>query len=334
LTATELDLERLKGLLGGRILLFCHHNADPDAVCAAYGVGELARAMDPSADAVIVTPGGASRLSRAVMEELGIEASVNPSLNGTDALVVVDTATLNQLDDFGEIVGSAVVPKVFIDHHSPHPSISAIASYRIIDESVSSTCEIVYNLYKGLGITPSANVARALLVGIAYDSRHFSIGSSGTLKSASQLLELDGPLGDILSMLSSDRSRSERIARLKAAQRLKLHEVQGWTVATSNLSSFQASAARALIRLGADVSVVAGKDKNELRASLRASEWFYKETGVHLGSDIAKMLGEEFSGAGSGHPTAAGVNGKGDLDSFLNRAVAIVSSRLMEREHT
>jgi hypothetical protein len=42
------------------------------------------------------------------------------------------------------------------------------------------------------------------------------------------------------------------------------------------------------------------------------------------------MLGDEFSGAGSGHPTAAGVNGKGDLDSFLYRAVVIISSKLRE----
>jgi nanoRNase/pAp phosphatase (c-di-AMP/oligoRNAs hydrolase) len=334
LNAAVPDLDKLREFLGGRVLLICHHNADPDAVGAAYGVGELARSLDPSTDVVIVTPGGASRLSREVMEKLGIVASSNLSLDGVDAIVVVDTATMNQLDGFGEIVASADVPKLFIDHHSPHPSIAAIASTTIIDESVSSTCEIVHNLYKGLGITPSANVARALLVGIAYDSRHFSIGTSQTLKSASQLLELDGPLGDILSMLSSDRSRSEKIARLKAAQRLKLHEVQGWTVATSNLSSFQASAARALIRLGADVSMVAGKDKGELRASLRASERFYRETSVHLGSDVAKILGDEFSGAGSGHPTAAGVNGKGGLDSFLNRAVAIISLKLMEREHT
>jgi len=328
LTAVVPDLERLRELLGGRVLLICHHNADPDAVGAAYGVGELARSLDPSTDAVIVTPGGASRLSREVMAELGIEASKNLSLGGADAIVVVDTATMNQLDGFGEIVKSADVPKIFIDHHSPHQTIASIASYTIIDESASSTCEIVHDLYKGFGITPSANVARALLIGIAFDSRHFSIGTSKTLKSASQLLEIDGSLEDILSMLASDRSRSEKIARLKAAQRLELHEVQGWTIATSNLSSFQASAARALIRLGADVSMVAGKDKNELRASLRATEMFYRETKLHLGSDVAKVLGEEFKGAGSGHPTAAGVNGTGDLDSLLSRAVAIISSKL------
>ena len=225
-------------------------------------------------------------------------------------------------------MASSDLPRVFIDHHSPHPTITAIATSCIIDESVSSTCEIVHNIYRGFGVKPPANVARALLVGIAYDSRHFSLGTSQTLSSASQLLEIDGPLEDVLSLLSSDKSRSEKIARLKAAQRMELHDVQGWTIATSRLGSFQASAARALIRLGADVSIVAGKDKDELRASLRATDRFYRETGVHLGRDIVKALGEEFEGAGSGHPTAAGMNGAGDLEAFLKRVVALITLKI------
>jgi phosphoesterase RecJ-like protein len=330
LSATASDMDQLRELLKGRILLLCHLNADPDAVCAAYGVQELAKALDPSVDAVIVLPGGASSVSRAVMEELGIEAVKAPSLDGADALVVVDTATLNQLEGFGEAVASANVPKVFIDHHYPHPTIAALATSRIIDESASSTCEIVHRLYREFRITPSANVARALLIGIAYDSRHFSLGTSQTMRSASQLLEIYGPLEDILSLLVSDRSRSEKIARLKAGQRMRLHDVRGWTIVTSHLGSFQASAARALIRLGADVSIVAGKDKEELRASLRATDRFYRETGVHLGGDVAKFLGEEFKGAGSGHPTAAGVNGMGDLESFFRKAVGVISSKMKE----
>jgi phosphoesterase RecJ-like protein len=330
LTVTANELERLKELLRGRVLILCHHNADPDAVCAAYGVSDLAKALDPSVDAAIVLPGGASRLSRAVMKELGIEASEAISLDGADAIVVVDTATLNQLEELGEAVASAVVPKVFIDHHSPHQTVAAIATCHIVDESASSTCEIVHNLYEGFGVTPPPDVARALLVGIAYDSRHFSLGTSQTLRSASKLLEIEGPLEGILSMLVSDSSRSEKIARLKAAQRMELHDVHGWAIAVSRLSSFQASAARALIRLGADVSIVAGKDKKKLRVSLRATDRFYQETGVHLGGDVAQVLGKEFRGMGSGHPTAAGVNCRGDLDALLKRGVSIISSNLKE----
>jgi len=118
------------------------------------------------------------------------------------------------------------------------------------------------------------------------------------------------------------------MARLKAAQRMQLHDIGGWTVATSNVGSFQASAARALLGLGADVAVVAGRDKRRLRASMRATERFYRETSIHLGRDIALPLGEEFGGAGSGHPTAAGVNGEGTLRAMLVRAVELIMDKL------
>jgi phosphoesterase RecJ-like protein len=322
------DLETLGDLLKGRVLLLCHHNADPDSVCAAYAVRELAMALDDSAVVDIVLPGGASSLSRRIMTKLGISVSDVSSLEGVDALVLVDTATLMQLEGLGEAVASTEVPKVFIDHHSPLPEMSSMASLYLVDEDASSTCEIVHRLYDGYGLTPSKGVAKALLTGMAFDSRRFSIGTVRTLASASRLLEIDGPLEDVIAMLSPERERSETLARLKAAQRMRLHEVGGWTIATSHVSSFQASAARAFMGLGADVAVVAGRDKRKLRASLRATNRFYKETSVHLGRDIAMPLGAEFGGAGSGHPTAAGVNGEGALRALLTRAIELISMKL------
>ena len=328
MTAIDTILEALSDLLKGRVLLLCHHNADPDSVCAAYAVQELAKALDDTVRANIVLPGGASSLSRRIMGELDISVVDVPSLEGADALVVLDTATLRQLEDWGEAVASTEVPKVFIDHHAPHPRVSSIASIHLVDEAASSTCEIVHRLYEGYGVTPSRNVAKALLVGIAFDSRRFSLGTAATLSSASLLLEVDGPLKDIIALLTPERDRSEAMARLKAAQRMQLHDVGGWTVATSNVGSFQASAARALLGLGADVAVVAGRDKGRLRASMRATDRFYGETSIHLGRDVALPLGEEFGGAGSGHPTAAGVNGEGALRAILVRAIELISKKL------
>lgn len=323
-----LTLEKLKEILRGRVLLFCHTNADPDSICAAFGVGELVRVMDPQADTGIVLPGGPSSLSKRVMEKLGIKAIEDPSVDDVDVLVALDTATLEHLEEWGDVIASADLPKVFIDHHSPHESISEIATLIISDETASSTCEIVHQLYQGFRNTPSSLVAKALLVGMAFDSRHFSLGTSRTLRSASQLLEIDGPLDEVLSLLVSEWDRSERIARLKAAKRLRIHEVDNWIIVTSYLSSFQASAARAIIGLGADVAIVASKDKKTLRASLRANERFYKETSIHLGADVAKVLGGEFEGAGSGHPTAAGMNGKGETVKLLSRSVEIITKKL------
>ena len=326
--ATDFNLEELKGCIKGQVLLFCHHNADPDSICAAYAFQALSEALDAYVKSDIILPGGASSISKRVMEELNIVIAKEPSVDDADLLVMLDTATLGQLEEWGERVSSADATKVFIDHHSPHPETSSVASLSLVDENASSTCEIIHQLYEGYGLAPSAKVAKALLAGIAYDSKHFSIGTARTLRSVFQLLEINGPLEDVFSLLTPERDRSERIARLKAAQRLRLHEVGGWIVATSNLSSFQASAARALLGLGADVTVVAGRDKRKLRASLRATDRFYKETSIHLGRDIAMVLGEEFNGAGSGHPTAAGVNGEGAPRAMLIRFVELMSSKV------
>lgn len=328
MTAVDFDPEELRGLLRGRVLLLCHHNADPDSVCSAYAVQELALALDPSVDARIFLPGGASSLSRRIMEEIGIAASEDVHVAGSDALVVLDTATLSQLEEWGDTVASAEAVKVFIDHHAPHPEISSIASIQLVDEDASSTCEIVYRLYEAYDIAPRQSVAKALLAGIVFDSKHFSIGTARTFEIVTKLLQNDGPLEQIFTMLTSERGRSESIARLKAAQRMQLHQFSGWTLVTSNVSSYQASAARALIGLGADVAFVVGRDKGVLRASIRATDRFYAETSVHLGRDVAMPLGEEFGGAGSGHTTAAGLKGKGSTRAMTKRAIELISDKL------
>ena len=322
-------MERLRELLTGRILLLCHHNADPDAVCSAFGVQRLIESLDPTSNTQIFLPGGASSLTRTIMEALGIQVLDEASIDDYDVLVILDTATLNQLEDWGKIVSESSATKIFIDHHKTHPSTMEIADYTMIDESATSTCELVYRIYSRWGIDPTPVVARALLLGIAYDSKHFSIATPNTLNAASALLTIDGSLEEVLSMLRTERNRPERIARIKAAQRMQLHNLESWTLATSQLSSFQASAARALIGLGADAAIVCGSKKGDLRASLRATDRFHRETLIHLG-EIAQILGDEFGGAGSGHPTAAGVNGEGEAGLFLERAAQLLSE-LLER---
>jgi len=325
------DPDMLRRLLSGRVLLFCHHNADPDAVCSAHAVKELARALNPSAEAEIILTGGASSLSKRIMEALDIETAVEASVAEADALVVVDAATMRQLEAWGEEIASADAPRVFIDHHTPHPETMGLAAVYLVDEEATSTCEIVYRLYREYGVKPSAAVAKALLTGVAYDSRHFQIGTAETFRAVSQLLEIDGDIEDVIGLLSSEMSRSERIARLKAGQRMRIHDVDGWTIVTSHVSSFQASAARALIGLGAAVAVVAGNDGRIVKASLRSTNRFHRETSIHLGRDVALPLGEEFCGAGSGHATSAGVNAEGRPQALLRRAVELISSRLGER---
>jgi len=323
--------ESLKDVLSGRVLLICHHNADPDAVCSAHAVKELLETMDSSITAEIVLTGGASRLSRRVIEALDIDVAEEASGEDADAFVVLDSATLSQLNDWGRKISASNAPVVFIDHHAPHPEIIQLGALRYIDEGSTSTCEVVHGLFEAFGVEPSANAARALLVGMAFDSKHFTMGTAKTFKTVSKLLEIDGSVEDAIALLKSEVGRSERIARLKAAQRMRIHSVEDWTVATSHVSSFQASAARALLVLGGDMAIVAGENKGKVKVSLRSTAGFCRETSIHLGRDVAMPLGQEFAGAGSGHASSAGVNAKGNVQHMLGRAVELVAQRL--REH-
>lgn len=328
---TDSQYEALKRLISGRTLILCHHNADPDAIGSAFALQQLASSLKHSASADIYLPGGATLLSKKIMDELGIMVLDDAFIDDYELLLVCDTATLRQLEAWGDVVSSAETSKIFIDHHSPHPEVSKITSFHLVDEGASSTCEIVYKIYKKYGIAPSSTTARALMLGIFFDTKHLRLATSRTIQYVSELLQVDGSMEEIFDLLMFKRGRPENIARLKAAQRMNLHTVGGWTIATSQLSSYQSSAARAIISLGGDVAVVAGRSKKALKASFRSSEVFHEKSHVHLGRNLAMPLGEMFSGAGSGHPTAAGFNGEGDPKKFLKEALVLLIE-LLEKE--
>lgn len=328
------ETDTLVKMLSGRVLLLCHHNADPDSICSAYAFKELAETLKPDVAAEIILTGGASSLSKRIMEAIQIDASEEASVDEANVLVVLDASTLEQLDRWSWKVALANAPIVFIDHHAPHPETLKLAALLLMDEEATSTCEIVYNLYLRCGLEPSANVAKALLLGIAYDSKHFNIGTAKTFRAVSEILEIDGAVEEVIALLTAEMDRSERIARLKAGQRARIHDIKGWTIATSHVSSFQASAARALISLGADVAIVTGSDKGIVKTSMRSTDKFHKATYIHLGEDVAIALGEKYGGAGSGHATSAGVNTKGKSKTMLQRAVELLSTKLQEQQQS
>jgi len=325
----ELDYSALKSSIKGRVAVLCHHNADPDALCSAYAAKEFALRLD-AAEADVIVPGGLSTLTRRVVDGLGIEVAEESLPSDFDTVIIVDTGNISQLEELGQWLIDHEATKIFIDHHIRSPEIEAVASSYIVDESAVSTCEIIYRIYEALGVGLTEKAAQGLLIGLVFDSKHFSIGSTETFRVASELLRRGADLSKALALLTSSMEASERIARLKASQRMNTYRLGGWLVAATSLGSFQSSAARGIIGLGADLVIIAGNDKERLKASMRSTDQFHAATGIHLGRDIARPLGEEFKGAGSGHPTAAGVNGEGDHELFLARAMDIVKSKISE----
>ena len=313
-------------LLGKQIIVLGHHNADPDAIGAAVGIKELVEKLSPSSEVTCVMPADVSALSERIIQLLGLEIR-DEYYDPFDTLIVVDTGSLNQLGDWEEKIRGSGFNLLIIDHHNRNPEYDQLSDFYLIDDKAGSTSEQVHRLFKEYDLNPSITSAKALLAGITFDSKFFSIGSAQTYQSVAQLLEITGDISSTRELFNSKYQLSEKIARIKAAQRTETHRLNGWIIALSRLGSYQSSGARALISLGADVAVVTGEDKGDLRSSLRSTQRFHDETSIHLGYLISEAS-TTLNGQGSGHPTAAGYNGSGDIDEFHSKLVELIKKKL------
>ncbi len=308
------------------VVLLCHHNADPDAIGAAFAFQNLLKQLRPNIKTEIGAAAGPSKLSKAVIENITVELTKNPQIEKADLVVLLDTNTLQQLNEWASRINPNQ-PILLIDHHAPHPETQSISTLSVTDETASSTCEIVYRLFKQAKINPSLESAKGLFLGIAFDSRHFILASSETLKTVAEITQTVNPQ-ETLPILSLPMDYSERVARLKTAGRLKTVKINKWLIVFSHVSNFQASAARGLVALGAHVAVVAGQKQDGIQASFRASYDFHTKTGIHMGTDLAAPLGKFLGGMGGGHSVSAGANGSGNVKDCLKFCEKLLKQKL------
>jgi len=313
------------------VLLLCHQNADPDALCSAYAFQGLLKRIAPNVIVEIGTGQGISKLSKHILEHTPITVNTKPNIESADIIILLDTNTIEQLGELAETVSRSTAPIVVVDHHAAHPETLQKATIAIIEDQVSSNSEVVYNFFRQTKTKPNLNEAEALFLGIAFDTRHFVLGNASTFKTIVELCKAGVNPQETLSLLSLPMDMSERIARIKACRRAKLIKTKEWLIALTQVSAYEASAARALIDLGAHAAAVAGQKNDNVEISLRCTRDFTKKTGIHLGVDIAQPLGEYLQGMGGGHAAAAGANGIGKAEATLLHCKKLFKEKLRQQ---
>lgn len=308
--------------------LFCHQNADPDATCSAFALQVLLQKLTPTTTTKIVCPEGVSASTKQLLENLGITVPDGKLPEKLDLAILVDTNTLDQLGPAADKLTQTNVPVIVIDHHHPHPDTVKIASQLVVDESAAAAAEVVYRLWEASNKKLEGQESKALLAAMFIETKHFLLATESTFEIAAGLVRAGADPRHLSGLLSSPVSRSERIARLKAAGRSQIFLVGAWIVAISELGSYQSSAARALLAIGAHVAFVGGEAKEKIRVNMRATEEFYGKTGVHLARDVSIPLGKKLSGVGGGHATAAGLSAKGQVLDVLKDCVDILKESL------
>ena len=286
-------------------VIFLHSNADLDSVGSAIA---LKLFFD---NARICAPAGISHLGKKLLNDMGIQASLDFDLQQEKA-IVVDAHGDSSLGYGGVNWPNAII----IDHHRLTGELVASASY--LDEDATSTCELVWEII-GRPKELDKKIAMALMAGILADTGHLRRGSHKTLAAASEILLASGLcMDDFVSIFNSsdDQDMSRRISRLKGAQRLKHHRIGQWLIAVSEVGAFESAVCHALLNIGADVAIVGSQKDDNFRITGRATKQAVK-AGIHLG-DMMNSISQECGGEGGGHDGAAGFSGTGDVEAMLN----------------
>ena len=217
-------------------------------------------------------------------------------------------------------INSSEISIIFIDHH-----LNLKKNYKrniipmnIIQDKFSSTAEIIFELCEYFNVELTLPNKYLIIAAILTDSGFFKHGNNDSILRMSKLLSNQLDYQEFVSILKRDKSIPEKIAKIKALQRVQLIQEGNWLIGITNVGSFEASVASSLIKIGFDVGVVYSKKKPEYRISTRAKKYVCLKTGLHLGK-ILKEVSEECGGSGGGHDGAAALNGILDLEIIIEK---------------
>jgi nanoRNase/pAp phosphatase (c-di-AMP/oligoRNAs hydrolase) len=316
--------------LSGAVLLLSHQNADLDAVCSSIALKDALSVINPDIEILMGVPNSISKNAKSMAEER--DFLINPSLD-VDLLVILDSSTLEQISPLDKDIEKARKIAI-IDHHVPHEETKQISDFYLVDDSAISTAEVLYELINDEGIELKERSNLALLVGILADSARLRLATAKTIQIFARLLDKGVDYQKALALVElPEEDASQKIANLKAANRMEIHRVEDWVLVTTKVSSFEARSANSIISLGADCVFIGSNDKEKIKMSARAREHFLKSTGISLGRDIMPRIGEFVGGSGGGHREAAGVKSKsGDIDLALAECVNVTTEFIKQHK--
>jgi nanoRNase/pAp phosphatase (c-di-AMP/oligoRNAs hydrolase) len=314
-----------------RAAVVCHRNADADAYLSAYAISRLIGGLSPKCEVDIVTPEGMNSLTTRLSKKFP-HRTLEESKEDYELYVAVDVGDDELLREWRGKMEKSDGVKILVDHHPLRNSDAY--DHVVVDEEATSAAEVVFGLFSELGVRVDKDTAQALLEGIMFDSSHLAIAGPGGVRAVVALLDRGADLSLARRDLRTEPDYGEVLAKLKGAQRLRIHRLGEWVAATTTVGSFQAPVARSLVYLGADAAVVGGESEGETRVSMRSTQRFAEGTKVQLGTDVAEKVARKLGGHGGGHGTAAsfstGVGEEEAMRETLKKLAEAVGAEIRE----
>jgi nanoRNase/pAp phosphatase (c-di-AMP/oligoRNAs hydrolase) len=317
----KMNLQSFFSNLPKKTLVLTHAGADIDAIASAGALHYLFKNKIS-----IGIPEHLNLNAKQLAEKMEIPFQLNPDLNEFNALILIDFNSSSQIGKLAFQLKNYSGLIALIDHHTESGEKLAEKKMSLIDSNAVSTTELIYKLIKSLKKKIPSNVAVLLAAGIYTDSAGFYASNKNTFQIFAELMNISNKsFPELISLISIETDFSEKIAKLKAAKRLKIFKSGEFLLVSTQVGSFQSNAAATMLRLGADAAFAGDIEKGLLLVSGRANNLLLNK-GFDLAKHVFEPLQNHFNGNGGGHAGAAAFNGKA-------RAIEPVLQKCIELTH-
>ena len=195
-----------------KIIIHRHSNPDGDALGSQFGMFHLIN--ENFENKKIFTVGDKSEFENNSIKSIFKEKFNNPKESDyKDALVIVfDTANIDRIQGQNFFKGDTIVK---IDHHV---STEEYADLEIIENTISSTCEIVTNMATELKWKFTKKGAEYLMTGIITDTGRFMFNSvkEGTFHAAYTLAKEGVKMAKLVNLLNDFNNKNILVNKFKS----------------------------------------------------------------------------------------------------------------------
>lgn len=178
------------------ILLITHVNPDGDAIGSLLGLGLYLEQIGHRVTMLAPTPLPIYALRLSEVDRVDVYSN-SPIYGETyrlpptvDLIMLVDTGDVQRIariyEEQREYIDAR--PMVIIDHHATNEGEGTL---NLVDASLSSNCELLYQLLRAWNARISPEIATALLMGITTDTQSFKTSNTtpSALRAAADLIE-------------------------------------------------------------------------------------------------------------------------------------------------
>jgi bifunctional oligoribonuclease and PAP phosphatase NrnA len=159
-----------------RFLIMTHVRPDGDALGSEIGLACALRQLGKAVRVAVASDlGPRYEFAGAIDGPIERFRAPGDEFRDADAIIVVDTGTWSQLDDFGPFMRSMTCGKAVIDHHRTQDDLGGL---RFVDTRAEAAGRLVYEATMALGVPLTTAAANAIFLALATDTgwfRHSSV---------------------------------------------------------------------------------------------------------------------------------------------------------------